>query len=501
VAGQSRTYLSTKGAFRDAGGNVAGIIGISRDITDRKRAEVALRRSEERFRRLAEGIDFIPWEADLATWRFTYVGPQAVKILGYPLEDWYRDGFWVDHIHPEDRVWVADYCATNSATRRHYRFEYKMLASDGRTVWLDDIVSVTEDEDGTKLLQGVMVDVSERKRMEEELRRSEERFRSLVQNASDVITVVDAEGTILYVSPAVKRVLGYEPEEMIGESALAFGHPDDREEAMRLLAELSARPGIQPTFEVRVPHKDGSWRCLEHTANNLLEDPNVGGIVVNQHDITERKRAQAAEFEIREAERRRISRDLHDGVLQDLALVTQRLEMKRLVDESDSSDDGLGPEIDSLRGAVRGLRAAIYELRPYEAVPFIREVEAMARHERELTPEREIGVVVEDGFPAELPEAGANQLQRLIREALTNARRHSAARHIRVLLGATEDELWAEVSDDGRGIEPGRSGGGLGLSTMKERATLLGGNLEIRSEPGTGTRVRLRMPHPLSGRS
>jgi signal transduction histidine kinase len=166
----------------------------------------------------------------------------------------------------------------------------------------------------------------------------------------------------------------------------------------------------------------------------------------------------------------------------------------------DGSDDGLGPEIDSLRGAVRGLRAAIYELRPYEAVPFIREVESMARHERELTPEREIGVVVEDGFPAELPESEATQRQRLIREALTNARRHSAARHIQVLLVATEDELWAEVSD-GRGIEPGRSGGGLGLSTMKERAALLGGILEIRSEPGMGTSVRLRMPHPLSPRS
>jgi signal transduction histidine kinase len=218
-------------------------------------------------------------------------------------------------------------------------------------------------------------------------------------------------------------------------------------------------------------------------------------------DVSERKRAQAAEFEIREAERRRISRDLHDGVLQDLAVVTQRLEIKRLIDESDGSDDGLEPEIESLRGAVRGLREAIYELRPYEAVPFIREVESMARHERELTPEREIGVVVEDGFPAELPEEEATHLQRVIREALTNARRHSAARHIRVLLGASEEELWAEVSDDGRGIEPGRSGVGLGLSTMKERATLLGGNLEIRSEPGKGTRVRLRMPHPVSPRS
>src|SRR3712207_6595367 len=194
VAGQPRTYLSTKSVHYDAGGNTGGIIGISRDITERKRAEQELKKSEEQFRRLAEGVDFIPWEADFDTWRFTYVGPQVVEILGYPPEDWYRDGFWVDRIHPEDREWVTAYCATSSASSRGYRFEYRMLGSDGGIVWMDDIVSVVEGEDGTERLQGVMVDITERKRVEEHLRSSRNQLDAILHGVADGITAQDPSG-------------------------------------------------------------------------------------------------------------------------------------------------------------------------------------------------------------------------------------------------------------------------------------------------------------------
>src|SRR3712207_4940424 len=151
----------------------------------------------------------IPWEASFDTWRFTYVGPQVIEILGYPPEDWYRDGFWVDLIHPEDRDWVSEYCARMSGSGRRYRFEYRMLASDGRVVWLDDIVSVVEGGDGTKRLQGVMVDITERKRAEEALRETREAERSRLARdlhdgvlqdlsytaASMGVLMLDAKGT------------------------------------------------------------------------------------------------------------------------------------------------------------------------------------------------------------------------------------------------------------------------------------------------------------------
>jgi len=218
--------------------------------------------------------------------------------------------------------------------------------------------------------------------------------------------------------------------------------------------------------------------------------------IASRNDSLVCPHCEAAAFEVREAERSRLARDLHDGVLQDLSLVVQQLEAKRGEAGIESSEVRLGQEIEGLRRAVRGLRDAIYDLHRTGGVPFLEQVEDMVRHYRDLTPEREVGLVVEDGFPPDLPEGVATQLLRLVREALTNAHQHSAARHVWVTLGASEDELVAEVADDGRGFVPETPDEGMGLSTMRERATLLGGDLAVRSEPGEGTSVWLRLARP-----
>ena len=126
------------------------------------------------------------------------------------------------------------------------------------------------------------------------LQESERRFRTLVQNSSDIITVVDAEGTISYVSPAVERVTGYRPEELVGKSLFDHVRPDDLEQGRRTFAEIWSQPVVHPPFELRVLHKDGSWRHSEFLLNNLLDDPSVRGVVINQRDITERKQAEEA---------------------------------------------------------------------------------------------------------------------------------------------------------------------------------------------------------------
>src|SRR5215208_6951912 len=144
-------------------------------------------------------------------------------------------------------------------------------------------------EDGERLFTGVMRDVTERKEGEKAIKESEERFRSLVQNISEIITILEADGTIRYVSPAVERVMGYKPEEQVGINAFASVHPEDREQASNTFAGILKRPGLHPPLEFRVPHKDGSWRYLEHVVNNLVDDPAVRGVVVNSWDVTERK--------------------------------------------------------------------------------------------------------------------------------------------------------------------------------------------------------------------
>ena len=122
-----------------------------------------------------------------------------------------------------------------------------------------------------------------------DLQRSEERFRSLVRNASDCVVVFGEDGLIRYESPAVERILGYIAEDRVGEPVMTNIHPDDLGLVERRLSEVAARSGSQGTLEFRVRHADGSWRMIEAIAKNLLDDPAVGGIVVNYRDITERK--------------------------------------------------------------------------------------------------------------------------------------------------------------------------------------------------------------------
>jgi diguanylate cyclase (GGDEF)-like protein/PAS domain S-box-containing protein len=126
-------------------------------------------------------------------------------------------------------------------------------------------------------------------RQNRDLRRSEERFRSLVRNSIDVQLIADATGRITYESAAVERVRGYRAEDRVGRNILDDVHPDDREWAAQMVRDVVLVPGSQVAAEVRVRHADGSWLVIEAVAKNLLDDPAVGGVVVNYRDVTGRK--------------------------------------------------------------------------------------------------------------------------------------------------------------------------------------------------------------------
>lgn len=123
-------------------------------------------------------------------------------------------------------------------------------------------------------------------------RKSEERFRSLVRNASDVILIIEPEGKIRFVSPSVERVFGYRPDEVVGLDCLTFVNPQHADRVQAFLTEVGTAPGMTRTIEYQVRHRDGRWREAEATATNLINDASVGGLVVNLRDVTERKEAE-----------------------------------------------------------------------------------------------------------------------------------------------------------------------------------------------------------------
>ncbi len=105
----------------------------------------------------------MPWIADAKTWEFTYVGPQAVGLLGFPVEDWYDPSFWTDRIHPDDREKAVSTCMTLSDEGGSYEFAYRMLRSDGEVIWVNDLVSVEMGDDGPETLRGFLVDITGQK--------------------------------------------------------------------------------------------------------------------------------------------------------------------------------------------------------------------------------------------------------------------------------------------------------------------------------------------------
>ena len=158
----------------------------------------------------------------------------------------------------------------------------------------------------------------------------------------------------------------------------------------------------------------------------------------------------------------------------------------------------LEEELGALGRASSGLRNAIYDLRREKERPFLESVESLVELSRQTMPEREIRLVVQEGFDAGLSGRESVELLRILQEALANVRRHSAARNVEVGLRTDDQALLIEVSDDGRGFDPESAMAGIGLSAMRERAEGLGGDFEVRSRPGRGTEITVRI-HPAGG--
>jgi len=142
---------------------------LERVLADQKEAEVALRERESRYRNLVESAQAIPWELDINTWRFTYVGPQAKHLFGYPIEQWQEENFWHDHILESDREEAVNYCVNETKNGHDHEFEYRMIAADGRVVWVRDTVKVIFDDNQPIHLSGFMFDITKRKHDELEL--------------------------------------------------------------------------------------------------------------------------------------------------------------------------------------------------------------------------------------------------------------------------------------------------------------------------------------------
>ncbi|HYE95002.1 MAG TPA: PAS domain S-box protein [Rubricoccaceae bacterium] len=262
------------------------------DVTERKQTEEALRASEESYRGLFDTLTELVYVQDLEG-RFLNVNEAVVRAYGYPREE--LIGQTPGLLAAPGLVDLADTMARfeRAVAGEPQRFEWWGRRKDG-TVFPKELTLKRSTYFGQDVVIAVARDVSERVEAEAALRASEEHFRRLIENASDIITIIDPDGTVRYQSAAIKRVLGYEQDELVGRNVFEFLAPEDVVPTVERLRRLAENPGIGVSAEFRFRHKDGSWRTLEGVGTTLSPTSPDEGVVVNSRDITERKQAEAA---------------------------------------------------------------------------------------------------------------------------------------------------------------------------------------------------------------
>jgi PAS domain S-box-containing protein len=463
--------------------------GVLLDVSDRKEAEERVHFQAH----LLEQVKAAVIATDMSG-RVTHWNEHAERLYGWSREEAMGRDIMDLTVGPDEAV-VADEIMRQVGAEESWEGEFTVRRRDGSTFPAHVTDSVIRDAKGRAVgVVGVSTDITERKRTEEVLRESEERFRAFFETAAVGAAHADpVTGRFLQVNEKLRRFLGYERDELLRMTFRDVTHPNERTRDQEGLGRLLRGEIREYVAEKRYVRKDGQtvWGQL---AVSLVRDARGRALhtVAITQDITERKRLEESLREIREAERRRIARDLHDVVLQDLAGALQGLQATRI--ESGGSGSELEQEIAALRRAVGSLRNAIYDLRLEKDQPLVRAVESLVELNRQLTPEREIRLSVHEDFPPELPGASDVELLRVLQEALVNARRHSDARRVEVTLGVETREARVEVADDGLGFDPAVVREGVGLAGMRERAAALGVRLELESAPGEGTRVRARVP-------
>lgn len=270
---------------------------IIRDITERKQAEFqretaleALRESQEMFRVLADSTPtaVMLYQDD----RWVYVNRAATTICGYSEKELLSMNFW-DIVHPKFKLNIQQEGRKRQqgedTTNRH---EFKIITKDGTEKWVDLSGASTTLRGRPAGIVSVL-DINERKQADEALRKSEVRQGKMVANIGDVIVIIDQDGINRYKSPNIERWFGWKPDEVVGISAWENVHPEDLNATLKFAASLLDKPNAVGTVECRYRCKDGSYKWIEFTGVNLQHDPDIGGILGNYHDITERKQAES----------------------------------------------------------------------------------------------------------------------------------------------------------------------------------------------------------------
>jgi PAS domain S-box-containing protein len=493
-------------------------IGIGQDITQRKRAEEALRESEERFRQLAENIHDLFWIKTADFKHVLYLSPAYERITGHSAQQRYRDQDYqpfLDRIVPEDRERMAE--IMRRGAEAEFEIEFRITRPDGSLRWFRDRGFPIRDQSGQVYrIAGIATDITERKLAQEALRESEERFRQIAENIHEVFWLRSPDlKQLLYVSPMYEKVCGRTCESLYAAGPEQAVHPEDLPRVIQTLEKIS---GCEFEIEYRIITKDGDVRWIRDRGFPIRDESGaicrIGGVA---EDITERKEAEdrlkasreqlralsASLQSAREKEATRIARQIHDelgGLLTGLRWELESLEKMTHQAGGAEQQKVLRNKLATMVGltdtTIDVVRWIASELRP-SILDDLGLLEAIEWQTQQFQVRTGIQCRCDCSLQSiSLGDQQSTAVFRIVQEALTNILRHAQATCVGVAVKEEDGMFTLTVTDNGRGITPAEklSRDSLGLLGMQERAHLIGGRMDIVGLKGSGTTLHVRIP-------
>lgn len=503
--GITTIYLTTKAPYRNSEGQIIGVIGVARDITERKQAEEALREQHALLSAIMNTTMDIIFVKDLEG-HYLHMNPAGARVVGLsPQEVVGKD---------DDAIWPADLAACCKeadrlilSTGSAQTLEESTIANGKRITYLTTKAPYRDAAGNMIGIIGVAHDISQIKQSEEDLRRSHAFIRQIIDTNPNFIFAKDREGRFTLVNKAVAEAYGTTVERLVGKTDADF-NSNTRELAFFRKTDLEVMDSLHEQFiaEEMITDSAGHTRWLQTVKRPILDESGKAAMVLGAStDITERKRIEETlrqrERDLRTAldERERISQDLHDGILQSLyavglgleackPLMTQR-HYKKAAASMDRAIGHLNHVMSEVRNFIAGLESQILQGSTFPMALRTMVQTLTANHPIPCT--LTIDECLADTFSTEQ----ALHLLNVVREALSNSLRHAEATQTTVSLKSLSRSIRLTIADNGRGFNPASMhGAGHGLTNMEARARKVGGRFAIRSVPQHGTRITIDLP-------
>jgi PAS domain S-box-containing protein len=511
--GTSATIVETAWVVRDKQGRTLYYEGIVQDITERKHADQLLRKEKDRAQKYFDVAAVMLVAIDTEQ-RVGLINKKGCEILGYSEEEiiaknWF-DNFLPETVREEVRTVFEKLVRGESDAPEYY--ENPILTKNGQERLIAWHNTVLRDDKGQVIaVLSSGEDITERKRAEEALRDSEEKYRDLFENAREAIVTLDLKGNITGVNKLAEEY-GFKREELIGRSHFDFIAEKSRNKAFKEFERLTQGTPVEGEVEVITPKGN---RIVEYRNNPIRRGEQIDGIQEILIDVTERKKAEqqilndqvklkslASQLTLaEERERRRIAGELHDRISQSLAISKIKLEALHKSGYGEKLDKALDDVCNSLGQTIQDTRTltfdlgnpVLYELGFETAVShwLIEQIQNKHKIETEFEDDKQVKNLDDDIRVL---------LFRSVRELLINIVKHARASKIKVSIRKIDNQILVSVEDNGAGFDAEKvtslsaKTNGFGLFSIRHRLEDLGGHFEIKSRPGQGCKVTMTAP-------